>query len=135
MEIQGPRRDEWITARKIFLYALSERQQVLVGVQQRKFPLAPWLDLQPSIGVYADITVYQRPVQLIDRIRADVHLTIILLRIEVLEQEEVDLNTVAFHHQVVSMIVIAEYGESELAHIVGASGGLVAHGQFGVDSC
>lgn len=56
---------------------MPKGQEIVVGVEQREFPLSPGLRGQMTVGMDGDVVVQQRLVEVIDMIGSNIHLPII----------------------------------------------------------
>lgn len=114
------------------IHALPKGQEIVVGVEQREFPLSPGLRGQMTVGMDGDVVVQQRLVEVIDMIGSNINLPIIGFGIQLGEGEEVHLNMVFLHHQIPLKIAVAPHLKTQL-DIIRRGDGFIAHRQFGVD--
>ncbi len=114
------------------IHTLPKGQKIVVWIEQREFPLSPWLRGQMSVGMDRDVVVQQRLVEVIDAVGSNIHLPVIGFWIQFGEGEEVYLNMVFLHHQIPLKIAVATHFKTQL-DIIRRGDGFIAHGQFGVD--
>lgn len=117
------------------LNGLTKREQVVIRIEDGEFPLTPGFGLERSIGMNADLPVYEGLVKRVNIICPDIYLTVVFCGVKCFEFEEVNLDIVFLHHEVGREAWPAQFGESQLADVKIPRDRFVAHGELGVDGC
>src|SRR5690554_6839504 len=95
-----------------------------------KFSLAPGTVAEMTIRMDFDALVQKSLIQHIDLIGSKIYLAVIFPGIELFEHKKMYLEILFFHHQIIIIIRISPFGESQFVDVVIPGNVFVPHGEL-----
>lgn len=95
--------------------------------------MAPGFGLERAVWVDGNAGGDKCVVHVVYRVRADIHLAVVLFWVKLAKQEKVYLNVVLLDHQIFGMFIAAKLLKTERVQIKILRNGPVTHRQFWAD--